>query len=144
MSVDQLQIQPIDLVYIAGMDEPTGAAQPGKENKTGASELEIRIAYAYRKAKGIDDSGQISISFLNPQGLAGKKTLGSLLPMIKALKSLITDSRYLNAQDFTPLSKNPLPDPANPNRYDINELTNRVKNLQVNYLNNRPIYGQFH
>ncbi|HTS45757.1 MAG TPA: hypothetical protein VMH01_15260 [Puia sp.] len=134
MSVDQLQLQPLDLVYIAGMDEPTGAAQTGKENKTGASELETRIAYAYRKAKGIDDSGQISISFLNPQGLPGKKTLGSLLPMIKALKSLITDSRYLNAQDFTPLSANPLPDAHNPNRYDTHELTTRVNNLQVDYL----------
>ncbi len=133
MSVDQLGIQPIDLIYIAGMDEPTGAAQSGKENKTGASELESRIAYAYRKAKLLDDSGQVSISFLSPQGLAGKKTLGSLLPMIKTLKSLITDSRYLNAQDFTPFSKNALPDPANPKRFDTGELTTRVKNLQTDY-----------
>jgi len=133
MSVDQLRIQPVDLVYIAGMDEPTGAPQAGKENKTGASELESRIAYAYRKAKSLDDSGLVNISFLSPQGLAGKKTLGSLLPMIKALKSLITDSRYLNAQDFTPFSKTALPDPANPKRYDTNELTTRVKNLQTDY-----------
>ena len=133
MGVDQLQIQPIDLVYIAGMDEPSGAAQTGKENKTGASELENRIGYAYRKTKSLDDMGQISISFLSPTGVAGKKPLGQLLPLINALKSMITDSRYLGAQDFTPSSSNPLPDPSNPNRYDAAELTKRIQQLQSDF-----------
>ncbi len=133
MSVEQLQIQPIDLIYIAGMDEPTGSPQAGKENRTGASELENRINYAYRKAKLLDDTGQVSISFLSPAGVAGKRPLGQLLPMIKALKSMITDSRYLGAQDFTPSSSNPLPDPANPNRFDTAELTKRIQQLQADF-----------
>ncbi len=108
MSLDQLSIQPIDLIYIADMDE-----------------LKNRIAYAYRKLKLLDDSGQISISFLSPAGVSGKKTLGQLLPMIKALKSMITDARYLGAKDFTTASTS--------NLFDTTELTKRIQNLQTDF-----------
>jgi hypothetical protein len=55
ITLDQLGIQPIDLVYMVGSDLDTGSPRAGQENSTGASELESRIAYGYRSALGIAD-----------------------------------------------------------------------------------------
>jgi hypothetical protein len=124
VTVDKLKIQPIDLVYITGNELNTGSTP---EKNTAASELESRIAFYYRRQKGIDDDVQVSIEFMKPDNPAGKKTIGSMLPLLRMLKSLITDSRSLHAEDFDPPSKKSLADKDNPKAYDTINLETRVQ-----------------
>lgn len=132
MNVEDLRteaaVQPIDLVYIAGNELNTGAPVENKESLTGMSELECRIAYHYRCAKMLDDEKVVRIEFMKPDG---KKTLGQLLPLLRALKSMITDSRHLHAEDFDPPSKESVTGKNNPNPkgYDIADLQGRLQNV---------------
>ncbi|TDW97487.1 hypothetical protein [Dinghuibacter silviterrae] len=131
IGLDQLGIQPIDLVYLIEANPSTGAPRPGQEARTGASELERRFAYAYRKANNLADSVAVNISFLQPQ--PGKKALGQLLPLLRSLRTLITGSRYLNAQDFDPPAQTGLADPNNPSGYDATELLTRIQAAKTAY-----------
>jgi len=135
ITADQLGLQPIDLVYISGNELNTGAIQPGKENKTAASELESRIAFQYRKMNALDDETPITIEFLKPDNAATKKSLGSMLPLLRMLKSIITDSRNLHAEDFDPPSKASQADSENPKGYDHAELLNRILQAQTVFQN---------
>jgi len=81
----------------------------------------------------------VQIQFLPADNLPGKKKLGEMLPLLRMLKSLITDSRYLNAQDFDPPSKKSIADPANPKGYDAANMEGRVQpaiTTATGYLNN--------
>lgn len=128
ITADKLNLQPIDWVYITGNELNTGAAQSGQEHRTGASELEARIAYYYRTLLGIDNTVPVRIEFLKP---AVQTTVGKLLPLVRQLKALITDSRSLNAQDFDPPSKESIEDETNPKGYNVTELQDRVQ-LRLN------------
>jgi len=135
ITLDQLGHQPIDLVYISGNELNTGANQPGKENRTAASELESRIAFQYRKMNSLEDETPVTIEFLKPDNIATKKSLGSILPLLRMLKSIITDSRNLHAQDFDPPSKGDPTDADNPKGYDHVELLNRMLQAQTVFEN---------
>ncbi len=124
VSVDKLALQPVDLVYIVGSELNTGSRQEGNENRTAASELEVRIAWYYRGAKGLPDATPIRIEFLEP---AGMRTLGKYLVLLRTLKSIITDSRPLHALDFDPPSKKSPADVANREGYDLPELPPRIQ-----------------
>jgi len=126
MSVDKLFIQPIDLIYITGNELNTGVNEEGKEARTSVSELERRIAYYYRRNHGLDDAVTVHIQFLPAEDHPGKKTLGQMLPLFRMIKSLITDSRYLHAEDFDPTSKESISNPANPKGYDVSNMEGRV------------------
>lgn len=124
ISVDALALQPIDLVYLTGTEQNTGAAADGTENQTAASELESRIAWYYRGLQGIDDATPVRIEFLKPEG---SKPLGKHLVLMRMLKQLLTDSRPLHALDFDPPSKKSPADPANPEGYDLGRLPETVQ-----------------
>ncbi len=128
VSIDKLAIQPIDLVYLIGDQLNTGTPQADKENKTAASELEMRIAWYYRTLKGLDDNSTVHIEFLQPNG---KRTLGKLLPLLRMLKGLVTDARPLHAQDFDPPSKLSMADKNNPQGYLFDDLFNRIQGFQI-------------
>ncbi|HKH59797.1 MAG TPA: hypothetical protein VKA49_03145 [Flavitalea sp.] len=130
VTIDKLNIQPIDLIYITGGELNTGANNPAKESNTSVSELESRIAWYYREAHALDDE-QVKIEFMKPE-LSGKKPLGKLLPLLRSIKSIITDSRNLHAEDFDPPSKLGVADKNNPKGYDHAELLARVQQAQVN------------
>src|ERR1041384_1637566 len=102
--MDQLGVHPIDLIYIAGMELNTGSGEEGGNNSTAVSELEKRIGRAYRVGMALDDDNALTIRFFQLQNPGGKKPLGEVLPLLKTLKSLITNSRNLNAEDFVPPS----------------------------------------
>jgi hypothetical protein len=135
VTMDQLKIQPIDLIYIAANELNTGTNQPGKENRTAASELESRIAFHYRQLHLLDDKTPIAIEFLKPENAAGKLPLGTILPMLRQLKSIITDSRGLHAEDFAPPSKTSTADKTNPKAYDHDELLARIQQVQATFQN---------
>jgi hypothetical protein len=132
ITVDQLQLQPIDLVYIAGGVFNTGTAQNGKENKTAMSELESRITYRYRELKSLTEETRVNIQFLKPGNIVGKRALGSILPLLQMLKSLITDSRALQAEDFNATTDK---DNPNPKGIEHQELVGRIQHAQVSFLN---------
>jgi hypothetical protein len=124
ISVAALKLQPIDLIYLIGNELNTGAPQEGGESRTSVSELEVRIAWAYRTLKNLEDSVPIRIEFLKP---TGQKTLGKYLLLLRTLKSMITDSRPLHGLDFVPSSKMTLADAANPEGYNVARLETRVQ-----------------
>jgi hypothetical protein len=126
MNAAELALQPIDLIYITGDELNTGAADEKPEARTGASELEKRIAYRYRQVKALEDEVVVRIEFMKPEA-AGKKPLGHMLPLLRMLKSMITDSRPLHAGDFDPPSKSNPGDPENPEGYDQLNLQGRVE-----------------
>lgn len=131
LTLDKLQLQPVDFIYITGNELNTGdTSKDSNENKTGASELEARIASNYRHNHALDNDVRIRIEFLKP-GNAATKPLGILLPQLKMLKSLITDSRHINAADFEIASRKTAVDKNNPKGYDVNNLLLRVKFAQT-------------
>lgn len=130
MSVADLAIQPIDLIYISGNELNSGVRDGNVENRTGTSELEGRIAHRYRQVKALDDEVVVRIEFMRPE-TAGGKTLGQLLPLLRMLKSMITDSRPLHAGDFEPASKAGTIDVNNPQGYDVPNLQGRVESISV-------------
>jgi hypothetical protein len=132
ITLDKLGLQPVDLLYMAGRSGNTGDVVANKENKTGTSELESRIAYVYRTIQGIGDSIRVGIGFLAPQGVVGLTPFGQLLPLFGTIRTLLTDSRYLNAQDFDPPQFIPT-DKNNPRGYDTAELTTRVNKVKTDY-----------
>jgi hypothetical protein len=130
MSIADLAIQPIDLMYITGNELNSGVADGSEEARTGASELEARIAHHYRQVKALEDEVIVRIEFMKPE-INGGRTLGQLLPLLRMLKSMITDSRPLHAGDFEPASKTGTADPANPQGYDVSNLQGRVEAISV-------------
>lgn len=131
MTVEQLDIQPIDIVYITGDELDTGA-----EGKTSVSELESRIAYQYRRSHGLEDTVKIKIAFMQPVTEPGKQNLASILPLLRQLRLLITDSRYIHAKDFDPDSKQSHADINNPKALDDVELLARVQQIQSLFRSN--------
>jgi hypothetical protein len=127
VSMADLNLQPIDLVYIVGND------LNDEQKQAAASELETRIAFYYRNKKGIGDDITVNIKFTDITNNVNKSAVGPILPLIKNLKQIITDSRPLNAQDFDSPSKPGLIDKANPNGYLLTELEQRIINARDEY-----------
>lgn len=127
ISMADINLQPIDLVYIVGND------LIDEQEQAAASELETRIAFYYRNKKAIDDDITIHLTFTDIANNGNKKALGPILPLIKTLKQVITDSRPLTAQDFDSPSKPGLIDKENPNGYLLTELEQRIMNARDEY-----------
>jgi len=94
LTARDLALQPIDLVYVLGADATTGA-----DGRTGASELETRVAWRYRADHGLGETTRVQISFAAPQQ-AGTVTFAEAAPLLRALQTALTDSRALDARDY--------------------------------------------
>ncbi len=116
IALSALKLEPIDFIYLIG-----------NELSGGATEIETRIAYLYKTNHGLDDTAKIKIEFSKPEGLAGKITMAQILPLVKMLKSLITDSKALDAEDFEPPSQKSTKDKNNPKGYDLSDISGRVQ-----------------
>ncbi|HEX5171078.1 MAG TPA: hypothetical protein VFW11_18005 [Cyclobacteriaceae bacterium] len=138
INMSDIGLEPIDLVYMMSKDLESG------KNNAEATNLERRIAFHYRRTNNLDDDVTIKIQFTGSIS-AGRKFVGNTLPLLKTLKSIITDSRPLNATDFDPPSKKSLADTTNPNGYTLPELQTRVESMlaefeeSFNDLTNIPI-----
>ncbi|HXI21642.1 MAG TPA: hypothetical protein VNH46_11175, partial [Gemmatimonadales bacterium] len=95
LTAEALRLQPIDLVYILGADISTGAGA-----RSGASELESRVAWRYRSDHGLNESASIRIQFGAPKNRPGTVTLAEAMPLIRGLQSVLSDSRPLDARDY--------------------------------------------
>jgi hypothetical protein len=121
VALSDLGIQPIDFVWMVSISpEDTG----------GATELELRIAYRYRKVHHIGDDKTVRIEF-NPPVSTGKKKFAQLFPLARQLRALLTSSRALHAGDFLPASggkATAIPiDKNNPEAYEEAELRSRLQ-----------------
>jgi len=119
VTMSDLGLEPIDLVYVAGM------AFNNEMEKAIAAELESRVGYFYRKDKLLDDTVSIEIKFTGSTS-DNKKFIGTILPILQTLRNLVTDSRPVHALDFDPFSRKSLADPLNPRGYYLDELEPRV------------------
>jgi len=123
ISANALDLQPIDFVLVCGKELSTGAG-----GRTGVSELESRIAWAYRSDRGLDETSRVRISFGAPKNEPGKVTFSELLPMLRGLHTLVSGSRALSDKDyFTSATGSGTPTEG----YDYNELRTRVATLQT-------------
>ena len=126
ITVADVGIEPIDLVYMMRKDLESG------KNNAEATDLESRLAFHYRRSNNLDDDVTVKIQFTGSIA-AGRRFVGNALPLLKTLKSIITDSRPLHALDFDPPSKKSLEDKTNPNGYVLAELQTRVEGMEVEF-----------
>ena len=121
VSLADLAIQPIDFIWMVGISP---------EDTNGATELETRIAYSYRRTHTISDDKTVRIEF-NPTVGDGEKTFAQLFPLARQLRALLSSSRALHAGDFLPAAggkATTIPvDKSNPKGYDPDELRHRVE-----------------
>ncbi len=118
VTLHDLRIQPIDFVYTMGGDI-----------QAGATELEARVAQAYRKNMSIGDQTPVRIRF-DVGVSAGLKSFAAVFPLARALRNLITTSRPASARDFMPQSKEVSQLGAAIYGWDIAELQKRVEIAQ--------------
>ncbi|GGW37018.1 hypothetical protein [Arenibacter certesii] len=115
IGLEELNLQPIDLMYSAGEDILSGA-----------KELEYVIAKVYAEKVNVPKENRIHIKF-EPENLtASKHSFASMLPLIRSLRLLVTSSRPANGKDFLPSSKSKISDPELLYGYNGPELKVRV------------------
>ncbi len=121
ISLADLQIQPVDFVWLVNAS---------LEQTQGATELETRIAFEYRRTNNIADDKIVKIEFA-AAAVGAQKTFAQLFPLARQLRALLSESRALHAQDFFPEAggkESAIPfDKNNPKGYDLAELRARVQ-----------------
>jgi hypothetical protein len=122
MTVEDLGLQPIDLVYILGADASTGA-----DGRTGASELESRVAWRYRTDNALDETARVQIQFAEPRNPPAV-ALGEMVPLLRALQTLLSESRPLDARDYLAATTTGGTPPTN---WDFDDLRARTEALQA-------------
>jgi hypothetical protein len=114
VTLADLGLQPIDLIYIIPEDLSGGA-----------TELESRIAFQYRKASHIDANTSVKITF-NPTGLNETKTsIARIYPLLRNLKKMITSARTASARDFASKQKT-VTTVTDDTGIDFTDLKNRI------------------
>ena len=114
VSLSDLGLQPIDLVYILP-----------KDLAGGATELESRIAYQYRKVNHTDKNSSVKISFSPAAPGENKITLAQVYPLLRNLKNLLTGSRVATAKDFASKQKT-VSSGADDSGINYTEFQNRI------------------
>jgi|GEM_PF-554839 len=120
VTLADLALQPIDFVWLVSASQ---------DDVRGATELESRIAFHYRRANSIGDDKTVRIRF-GQAGAAGTSTFAEVFPLARHVRSLLLENRTLTAQDFLPSSggkETTIPiDKNNPKGFDQAELRNRA------------------
>ncbi len=127
ISLTQLALQPIDLIYLIGNQ---AGAVVGTQPVNDLTELEARIDFAFRRSRMVDPnfdpSGRVKIEFMSRKEFTvpAARTLFELLPLLRNLQKLVTSSRALGADDYM-LQSEEKSDPntaENPKRWDLSVL----------------------
>lgn len=130
VSLTELALQPIDLIYLIG--NQAGAVE-GTQKINDLTELEARIDFAFRIKRKIadpdwDPSGRATIGFMSTDGFEESeppvRTLFELLPLLRSLQKIVTSSRPLGADDYM-LQSEEKPDPntsENPKRWELSVI----------------------
>lgn len=132
-----LGLQPIDVIYLVS-DE--AGAMEGARQINDLTELEVRIDRAYRAARraadpGFDSSGRTTILFMSRDGFpADVRSWFELLPLLRALRQIVTTCRPLGAGDYQ-LSSEQTTDPAlagNVPGWDLQRMTATLEDAGTN------------
>lgn len=129
IGLDELGLEPIDLVFIIG--DEAGKIE-GDAQINDLTELESRIDFVYRRKRiaedpGWDHRGRSLIAFKSREGFpAGPqvRTFFEVLPILRTLRNLVTTSRPLGADDYR-LPSETTSDPAagsNPKGWQLGGL----------------------
>jgi hypothetical protein len=154
VSLASLNLEPLDCVLMAG--DHLGDL---------SSELERLLVYYYRVANAVPDAMATVILtsdavpppgppalVIDPRAAqAGKLALASVLPLLKALRRLVSRSRALNARDFELPSEAQSIEPANPKGFDdgapplkgLADLKSRVEQGYSTLLGARDVLRNF-
>ncbi|HEX8906517.1 MAG TPA: hypothetical protein VF771_16825, partial [Longimicrobiaceae bacterium] len=108
VSLADLGVQPIDLVYMA-------RSQP---QQSSVAELESRIRIAFAQAHGIADDAVVRVAFASTGGDAGARPFSEVLPLADRLRRLLGAARPLHARHFQSASKDAPAPPDNPGKID--------------------------
>ena len=115
ISIQQLAIQPIDLLYLIPVSL-----------KAELTELDERIAVAVMPS--LDPGDRFRIEYTVP--VPGKTTLFERMPLLRAVRGMVGDARALTAEDLvlpTDGTEDPdFPQKTNPKGYELNKLALRV------------------
>jgi hypothetical protein len=93
MSLADLELQPIDLIYLLSEDLAAGA-----------TELESRIAFQYKMLRAIPASTRVKIEFA-PELSPGASSLASAFPLLRSIKMTLGQTRVADARDFASKTK---------------------------------------
>lgn len=132
VSLTDLKLQPIDLIYLVG--DQSGAIE-GVDQVNDLTELEARIDFKFRLKRkeadpNWDSSRQAKINFMSRDGFPGPetKTLFETLPLLRSLRKLVTSCRPLGADDYV-MSSEENTDPNsgdNPKQWDLPALKQSI------------------
>lgn len=93
VSLEDLQLQPIDLICLLSEDLAAGA-----------TELESRIAFYFRKSKSLSGAAKIKIEFA-PELKSPSTALASAFPLLRSIKMALGQTRVADARDFASKAK---------------------------------------
>jgi hypothetical protein len=119
VSLEQLQVQPLDLLYLVRNQLET----------SGASELEARVHTVFARAEALPEGTLVRIAFADADAGGDPRLLSfaELLPLANHLRELVTGSQPLGAASSTVSSKTLGARPADPDNVDVAELRTRVQ-----------------
>lgn len=136
ITLDDLQLHPIDFVYIAGAD-----------SEAAASELEGRVAHVYRKKTNISLDAPLKISFAEEQTDPTVRTFAQMVPLARALRTLVSTARAAGAKDFAGQPKEKVSDTSLRYGWDAADLEARAKQAlddiknKIFYIAGKAPYG---
>lgn len=119
VSVQDLAVQPIDFLYLAGQFEDTGMQ----------SELSQRIAYHTRRFIAEDDNTDVKLIMMDRSGLnADEYTLFELMPVLKRMVNMLNSSRAMVAEDFLlPSEADEIIENATTGGYNLTQMEARLQ-----------------
>jgi len=120
ISLADLAIQPLDFVSLIL-----------ETHQNGASELEMRVRYAFCQPRGIRDDVNVSIIFADSGSGddPSVKAFAEIWPLCRLLKKLLGNSRSIQARDFDSSSKSVAFDKNNPGNVDLAAFRTKIVGL---------------
>ncbi|MEL7312477.1 MAG: hypothetical protein AAFN07_13265, partial [Pseudomonadota bacterium] len=114
-SLADLNLQPIDLVYSAGIDIETGARS-----------LEPALVDAYTAQVDVSDDDRIVVEFDTSQKAARERTVAEVLPLLRYLRLMLTTAKPASARDFRPRSQTVDENPEALFGWDVTTFDRRI------------------
>jgi transposase-like protein len=116
----ELNLSALDFLIIAGEDLAPG------------SDLERRILFMLRRREGLDDTIKIVLNLIDsqPTWATSIKTFFQMLPLVRALRRIVSECRPLNADDLLTLHA-PIADDKNRLHVNVAELQTRANAAQA-------------
>ncbi|MEM9917753.1 MAG: hypothetical protein AAF990_06635 [Bacteroidota bacterium] len=123
ISMADLGLQPIDLIYMLGF-----------KAEQGGSELEGRVVRHLERVHALDLRDEVSISFAQRLGswTSDTKTVYELTPLILQTRDMLSDAKAVDAMDIMIPEDEPALD--NPERLQFDDLEIRINRAESNFI----------